>query len=107
MTKVRGARVRPSTQPMPNTVAMSNGASVNPNPCFIQVFRIPILKCSMNSQPMATVKPGMRRPMVMNVNNTVFPGRSVRSASHAAGIPNAQDTTRAISENSMVVRRAA
>ena len=63
--------------------------------------------CSRNSQPMAAAKPGMRRPTAIRVNSSVLAGKSVRSASQAAGTPNASATTSAMKANATVSRRTA
>ena len=63
---------------------------------------MPIRSESRNTQPMATVKPGISSPMVMKVNSAVLPGISVRSASHAAGTPKNPATSTAIVAKSSV-----
>jgi hypothetical protein len=63
--------------------------------------------CSRNSQPMAAAKPGISSPTAIKVNNRVLAGKSVRSASQAAGMPNASATTSAMRANAIVSRRTA
>ena len=60
---------------------------------------------SRNSQPIATAKPGISKPMVMNVSKTVFPGKSVRSTNQAAGRPNKNETASAMSEKPAVFQQ--
>ena len=50
--------------------------------------------CMRKSQPIADVKPGTSIPIVISVKSSVFPGRSVRLTSQAAGTPNPMATRR-------------
>ncbi len=103
ITKVSGASASPSTHPMPATVAMLNGGWASPNRSIAQRLTMPMRGCSRKIQPIATVKPGISSPVVIAVKSAVLPGRSVRSASHAIGIPKTQATSTATDENSSVL----
>ena len=103
MMKAMGARLSPCTQPMPQTVVMASGAESSPSWATRNVLTRPMRGWSRNSHPIAEVKPGMIRPSVISVNNSVLPGKSVRSASHAAGTPKASAVASVASENQMVL----
>jgi hypothetical protein len=53
MTKASEARPSPSTQPMPTTLAMLNGADRSSKVRISQVLRTPIRGCSRNIHPIA------------------------------------------------------
>ena len=82
--KASGARLRPSTQPIPTMLVMLSDPSGRPKVWASQMLPSPILGWSRNSQPIADAKPGIKRPMVIRVNRMVLPRKSVRSASQSA-----------------------
>ncbi len=105
MMKASGARLSPCTQPMPSRLVMLNGGPLSPNVVTRNWFTSPMRGCSRNNQPMAAAKPGISRPIAIRVNSSVLARKSVRSASHAAGMPKASATTSDTNANANVSRR--
>ena len=67
MMNATGARLRPSTQPMPITDVMLKTGKSRPSALLSMEFTTPMRGCIRKSQPIAVAKPGNSRPIVMNV----------------------------------------
>ena len=85
MMKAMDERPSPSTQPMPTSEAMLNGACAKPSSSMRNLLMMPIRGWSKNTQPMEVKNVGTSAPMVARAKIKFLPGKSVRSTSQAIG----------------------